>query len=543
MRLLKLSCLNLNSLYGPAVIDFEEGMQGLSLFLISGPTGSGKTTLLDAISLALFGSTPRLARSRRPEEDPALIISHGTGEARATLEFSRLAPEGNLRYRASWHCWKAKNQPDGNPQPPERSLEIWREPAGWEMLVSGTRQKEWEAPFQKALDGFGVADFNRCMLLAQGEFSAFLEAAPDEKAAILERLTRTDQYLVLGQRAVERKKAAERVLEAAEGALAGIELLSPEQSRELEAERDGAANGLQAGKRRLGELGARLDWLNQAGLLADQVQALQERHQRCEADLAAAEPGLERLRAFEAAQEALALLDRIEGAAARKLEEERALASLEQRIAALDLELETEQAGLQTCRDAAEAATRNRLEHQEAIQTALRIHLERDQKRLQWDQAKAGLELNQDEMIVCLQRGLDVVQADLNSGLAPFSDAQFDYVVLSHTLQAVRDVERLIADMLRVGRRSIVSFPNFAYYKLRKMLNVQGRSPLSSGLLRHEWYNTPNIRFFSIADFEEFCRERQVHIHERIALDTEEGRVVSEDVNLLADMAIFVISK
>jgi homoserine O-acetyltransferase len=154
-----------------------------------------------------------------------------------------------------------------------------------------------------------------------------------------------------------------------------------------------------------------------------------------------------------------------------------------------------------------------------------------------------GLELNEDEMIVCLQRGLDVVQADLNSGLAPFSDAQFDYVVLSHTLQAVRDVERLIVDMLRVGRRSIVSFPNFAYYKLRKMLNVQGRSPLSSGLLRHEWYNTPNIRFFSIADFEEFCRERQVHIHERIALDTEEGRVVSEDVNLLADMAIFVISK
>jgi homoserine O-acetyltransferase len=154
-----------------------------------------------------------------------------------------------------------------------------------------------------------------------------------------------------------------------------------------------------------------------------------------------------------------------------------------------------------------------------------------------------GLELNQDDILACLQRGLDVVQADLNSGLAPFSDSQFDYIVLSHTLQAVRDVERLIADMLRVGRRSIVSFPNFAYHKLRKMLGENGRSPISSGLLRHEWYNTPNIRFFSIADFEEFCRERQIQIHERIALDTEEGRVVNEQVNLLADMAIFVISK
>ncbi len=154
-----------------------------------------------------------------------------------------------------------------------------------------------------------------------------------------------------------------------------------------------------------------------------------------------------------------------------------------------------------------------------------------------------GLELNQDDILVCLQRGLDVVQADLNSGLAPFPDAQFDYVVLSHTLQAVRGVERLISEMLRVGGRSIVSFPNFAYHKLRKMLNDRGRSPMSSGLLRHEWFNTPNIRFFSIEDFEEFCRERLIRIHERIALDTEEGRVVNEDVNLFADMAIFVISR
>jgi homoserine O-acetyltransferase/O-succinyltransferase len=154
-----------------------------------------------------------------------------------------------------------------------------------------------------------------------------------------------------------------------------------------------------------------------------------------------------------------------------------------------------------------------------------------------------GLELSQEDILAGLHRGLDIVQADLNSGLAPFSDGQFDFVVLSHTLQAVRDVERLITEMLRVGRKSIVSFPNFAYHKLRKMLNERGRSPLSTGLLRHEWYNTPNIRFFSIADFEDFCGDRSIKIHERIALDTEEGQVVDNDVNLFADMAIFVISK
>jgi homoserine O-acetyltransferase len=155
----------------------------------------------------------------------------------------------------------------------------------------------------------------------------------------------------------------------------------------------------------------------------------------------------------------------------------------------------------------------------------------------------AGIELNAGDVLSCLQRGLDVVQADLNSGLDAYPDAQFDYVVLSHTLQAVRDVERLIEDMLRVGRRSIVSFPNFAYHKLRRMLTEQGKSPVSAGLLRHTWYNTPNIRFLTISDFEEFCGERQIRIHERIPLDTEEGTVITENANLLADMAIFVISR
>lgn len=154
-----------------------------------------------------------------------------------------------------------------------------------------------------------------------------------------------------------------------------------------------------------------------------------------------------------------------------------------------------------------------------------------------------GLEISEEDVLHCLERGFDVIQADLNSGLEIFSDAQFDCVVLSHTLQAVRDVERLISEMLRVGRRSIVSFPNFAYHKLRRMLQEEGKSPISSGLLRHEWYNTPNIRFFSIADFEDFCRDHHITIHERIALDTEEGRVVAEDANRLADMALFVISR
>ena len=155
-----------------------------------------------------------------------------------------------------------------------------------------------------------------------------------------------------------------------------------------------------------------------------------------------------------------------------------------------------------------------------------------------------GIDLHESSILCCLQRGLDVVQADLNSGLSQFPDGQFDYIVLSQTLQSIRDVEHLLYEMLRVGERSIVSFPNFAYYKLRNMLMEQGRSPVSSGILRHEWHNTPNIRFFSIADFEDFCAARDIQIHKRYALDTEDGRMIDdEDVNRLADMAIFVISR
>lgn len=154
-----------------------------------------------------------------------------------------------------------------------------------------------------------------------------------------------------------------------------------------------------------------------------------------------------------------------------------------------------------------------------------------------------GVELNEKAVVAAAQRGLDVYQADLNKGLSAFGDGQFDCVVLSQTLQAVRDVEGVLSEILRVGRKAIVSFPNFAYYKLRKMLAEQGRAPVSGGLLRYPWYQSPNIRFFTIADFDEFCRERGIKVHQRIALDIEEGKEVVGDANRLADTAIFVVSR
>jgi homoserine O-acetyltransferase len=154
-----------------------------------------------------------------------------------------------------------------------------------------------------------------------------------------------------------------------------------------------------------------------------------------------------------------------------------------------------------------------------------------------------GVELDQQKILSCIGRGLDVIHADLNKGLNAFGENEFDCVTLSQTLQAVYDVKGLFLEMLRVGRTCIVSIPNFGYHRLRRMLWEAGRAPKSGGVLHHEWYNTPNIRFFTIADFEDFCRQDGIQIHRRIALDTESDAEVFDDPNLNADLAIFMISR
>ncbi|MCD6333915.1 MAG: homoserine O-acetyltransferase [Candidatus Latescibacteria bacterium] len=154
-----------------------------------------------------------------------------------------------------------------------------------------------------------------------------------------------------------------------------------------------------------------------------------------------------------------------------------------------------------------------------------------------------GLELDEQAIVACVHRGVDCIHADMNRGLENFGDGQFDVVVLSRTLQAVKDVEGLLEDILRVGRQCILSFPNFGYHKLRKMLMEQGRAPESPGVLQYKWYNTPNRRFFTVSDFEAFCEDRNIHIHRIIGLDTEAGFEVVDHPNLGADLAVFVISR
>ncbi len=155
----------------------------------------------------------------------------------------------------------------------------------------------------------------------------------------------------------------------------------------------------------------------------------------------------------------------------------------------------------------------------------------------------AGVELDERAIVDCVRRGFDVLQLDLNEGLSPFADGQFDCVVVSQTLQTVLDVERLLREVLRVGRYGVVSFPNLAYHERRRELAEEGRAPSIGAAYGFRWYNTPNVRFFSLADFEALCHERNVRIRHRVALDTVSGCLVDEDPNRNADLAILVISR
>jgi homoserine O-acetyltransferase/O-succinyltransferase len=154
-----------------------------------------------------------------------------------------------------------------------------------------------------------------------------------------------------------------------------------------------------------------------------------------------------------------------------------------------------------------------------------------------------GVEWDEQAIVACVRRGLNVVQADLNQGLPAFADGQFDFVILSQTLQTILDVPRVLTDVLRVGSRGIVSFPNLAFHRHRRQLAEDGRAPHGYGLQDFRWYDSPNLRFFSIADFEEFCRAHGFKILEHVALDTSANARVQADSNLNADLAIAVLAR
>ncbi len=297
MKLHGIEVKNLNSLYGKYEIDFHRDLKDAPIFLIVGPTGAGKSTLMDAISLALFGQTPRLTRARGQEDrDSRMVMSHGTAECSAAIEFSKADPDGKRRrYRAEWSCLRAHKKPSGKLKDPQRSLSVYEDNGTKRILVSSDKAKDFDPCFAEVLQGFTAEDFQRSVLLAQGEFSAFLKATDQQRAAILERLTRTDIYKRIGERTAVLKGQYEKALRAVEQQQKGLVLLSAGEVAAIEEAAATAAGELETLDAEAKRLAAWAAWLGQLAERRDAQTEASLAHGEAEAALAARAPDLARL--------------------------------------------------------------------------------------------------------------------------------------------------------------------------------------------------------------------------------------------------------
>tara|TARA_B100001250_G_scaffold66753_1_gene53256 strand:+ start:201 stop:797 length:597 start_codon:yes stop_codon:yes gene_type:complete len=157
-----------------------------------------------------------------------------------------------------------------------------------------------------------------------------------------------------------------------------------------------------------------------------------------------------------------------------------------------------------------------------------------------------GLEISKSKVQECIAKGLTVIEGNAEKDLKQFPDKSFDYVVLSQTLQAFLDPERVINELLRVGKKAIVTIPNFGYWRVRLHLLLKGTMPITK-TLPDEWYNTPNIHMCSIKDFFHFVKIRDIKIFKSLAISNQNVSIVNDSnliiKNLIADLGIFLIEK
>ena len=151
-----------------------------------------------------------------------------------------------------------------------------------------------------------------------------------------------------------------------------------------------------------------------------------------------------------------------------------------------------------------------------------------------------GVEIDHESVLRCIRNGIDVIQIDIDGGLSGFEDGSFSHAIISQALQAMHNTEGILGEMLRVAQEAIVSFPNFAYRVNREAI-AAGHMPVSEDL-PYEWYDTPNVRFFTIVDFEALCARHGIEIRERLAFDVY-GQLVTDDPNLNGSLAFYRLGR
>ncbi|WP_409524096.1 methionine biosynthesis protein MetW [Nitrincola sp. MINF-07-Sa-05] len=155
-----------------------------------------------------------------------------------------------------------------------------------------------------------------------------------------------------------------------------------------------------------------------------------------------------------------------------------------------------------------------------------------------------GIEIDHDNITRCIENGVNVIEKDIDEGLASIRNNSFDTVVMTQALQTMHRPDEIVEEMLRIGKECIVTFPNFAHWRVRGYLALRGKMPVSK-FLSYTWYNTPNIHFFTFKDFEELCLERNIKILQRTVVDHahRDRWWIQLWPNMLGEIAIYRITR
>jgi methionine biosynthesis protein MetW len=151
-----------------------------------------------------------------------------------------------------------------------------------------------------------------------------------------------------------------------------------------------------------------------------------------------------------------------------------------------------------------------------------------------------GIELDENQMHICVERGLTVLQGDIETGLVDYPDHSFDYVILNQIMQEIKKADFVIREALRIGKYAIVGFPNFAHIQARFTLFFRGKTPINEALPYH-WFETPNIRFLTIQDFIDYCGKKNIKIEQKFFLG--KSGLIHFRPNLFAQNALFVLTQ